>query len=106
MVKWDERSPPWHSDGMGYGYDAICQSCGTSFSVSEGSGMVAMPFHCDQCGKEWWWEFGPGGPMGKEAAPSPCECGGAFRADATPRCPNCRSAHFGPDPEGSSVIYD
>jgi hypothetical protein len=96
----------WHSDGMGYGYDAICKSCGTRFSVSEGSGMVAMPFHCDQCGKEWWWEFGPGGPMGKEAAPPPCECGGTFREDASPRCPNCRSAQFVHDPDGSSMTYD
>jgi hypothetical protein len=52
---------------MGYGYDPICQSCGTKFSVSEGSGMVALPFRCDQCGKEWWWEFGPGGPVGKRS---------------------------------------
>jgi hypothetical protein len=29
---------------MGYGYDAMCQSCGTKFSVHEGSGMAAMPF--------------------------------------------------------------
>jgi hypothetical protein len=91
---------------MGYGYDAICQSCGTKFSVHEGSGMAAMPFHCDRCGNEWWWEFGPDGPMGEEADPPPCECGGAFRADASPRCPNCRSAHFERDPEGASMIYD
>ena len=90
---------------MGYSYDAICKSCGTKFSVSQGSGMVAMPFHCDQCGEEWWWEFGFGGPVG-QAVPPPCECGGAFKDDAPPRCPNCRLADFEHDPEGSSMIYD
>lgn len=105
-AKGTDRSKAWHSDEMGYGYDAICRSCGTRFAVSEGPGMVAMPFHCDQCGKEWWWKFGPGGPTGKEAAPPPCECGGTFREDASPRCPNCRSAGFVHDPEGSSMIYD
>ncbi len=33
---------------MGHSYGAICNECGTSFEVNEGSGMVAMPFHCDQ----------------------------------------------------------
>ena len=91
---------------MGHGYDAICRTCETKFSVSEGSGMVAMPLHCDNCGKEWWWEFGPGGPMG-EAPESPrCECGGTFRVDAKPRCPSCGSLEFEKDPEGLSMIYD
>jgi hypothetical protein len=61
---------------MGYRYDAICRSCETKFSVSEGSGMVAMPFHYDRCGTEWWWEFGPGGPIGEDPQPPPCGCGG------------------------------
>lgn len=43
---------------MGYSYGAICNECGTTFEVNEGSGMSAMPFHCNRCGKEWWWEFG------------------------------------------------
>ena len=38
--------------------------------------------------------------------PPPCECGGAFKDDAPPRCPNCRLANFKHDPEGSSMIYD
>ena len=91
---------------MGYGYDAICKGCGTKFPVHEGSGMIAIPFHCDGCGKEWWWEFGDGGPMGKQADPPPCECGGRFMVEAPPRCPECRSAEFDRDPEGESMIYD
>lgn len=91
---------------MGYGYDAICTACGTKFEVNEGSGMIAMPFHCERCGKEWWWEFGPGGPMGKEANPPACDCGGTFSADAPARCPNCGSSDFDRDPDGMSMIYD
>ena len=72
----------WQCQWMGYGYDAICKGCGTKFEVNDGSGMVAMPFHCERCGKEWWWEFGPEGPMGKEAKPPPCGCGGTFSAGA------------------------
>ena len=90
---------------MGHGYDAICKGCGTKFEVNEGSGMIAMPFHCDRCGKEWWWQFGPGGPTG-EANPPRCECGGTFTMDAPPRCPNCRSLELERDPDGTSKIYD
>jgi hypothetical protein len=56
---------------VGYTYGAICNECGTAFEVNEGSGMIAMPFHCNRCGKEWWWEFGPGGPVGKEVGSVP-----------------------------------
>lgn len=90
---------------MGRGYDAICHDCGSKFSVHEGSGMIAMPFHCERCGKEWWWEFGPGGPVG-DANPPPCDCAGSFSIDAPVRCPSCRSTNFGRDPEGLDVIYD
>jgi len=31
--------------------------------------MIAMPFHCEQCGKEWWWEFGPQGTDGEDSTP-------------------------------------
>ena len=91
---------------MGNRYDAICTVCGTKFPVSEGSGMIAMPFHCDRCGKEWWWELGPGGPMGNDADRPRCGCGGEFRTDAPPRCPSCASRELEPDPDGESMIYD
>lgn len=91
---------------MGESYDAMCKECSTSFSVSEGSGMIAMPYHCESCGKEWWWEFGPGGPMGKQAHPPRCDCGGRFSLDARPRCPNCGSAEFDRDLNGLSIMYD
>lgn len=91
---------------MGHCHDAICTICGTRFTVSEGSGMIAMPFHCTRCGREWWWEFGSGGPMDKEADPSLCECGGRFAPEAPPRCPNCAGLELEPDPRGQSMIYD
>lgn len=91
---------------MGQSYDAICKECGTRFSVSEGYGMIAMPYHCESCGKEWWWEFGAGGPLGKEAHPPPCECGGTFSLDAQPRCPKCHSSDYRTDPEGLEILYD
>jgi predicted RNA-binding Zn-ribbon protein involved in translation (DUF1610 family) len=91
---------------MGYGYGAICKSCGMKFEVNEGSGMSAMPFHCDRCGKAWWWEFGPGDPMGEPPTAPACECGGRFTMDAPPRCPNCRSTELARDPDGISILYD
>lgn len=90
---------------MGYGYDAICKQCGTRFPVSEGAGMVAVPLHCDTCGREWWWEFGELGPVGQPDPPG-CGCGGRFSLDASARCPQCRSTEFEHDPDGSSMIYD
>lgn len=87
---------------MGYRYDAICTVCGTKFAVSEGSGMIGMPLHCDRCGKEWWWEFGPGGPIGKDADLPRCGCGGEFTSDAPPRCPSCSSLAVEPDSHGES----
>lgn len=91
---------------MGRGYQALCKQCGTEVEVNEGSGMIAMPFRCEDCGKEWWWHFGPGGPMGKEANPPTCECGGRFTLEAPPRCPKCRSTDLERDPSGYEVMYD
>ena len=91
---------------MGRGYQAICAQCDTTIEVHEGSGMYAMPFRCEECGLEWWWEFGPGGPTEKEANPPQCECGGRFTSDAPPRCPKCHSTELNRDPSGYEVMYD
>lgn len=91
---------------MGRGYLAICKECDTRFEVNEGSGMVAMPLHCNKCGKEWWWNFGPGGPFGKKPEPPSCDCGGRFTKSAPPRCPSCRSPELEYDPGGEEVMYD
>jgi hypothetical protein len=91
---------------MGRGYQAICAQCETAVEIHEGSGMYAMPLRCEECGREWWWEFGPGGPMGKKANPPQCECGGRFTESAPPRCPKCRSTELRRDPGGYEVMYD
>lgn len=90
---------------MGKSYGAICHVCDTHFEVNEGSGMIAMPLHCDRCGREWWWEFGPQGPVGEPEAP-PCVCGGLFTEEASPRCPKCGSPDLAPDPDGYEILYD
>lgn len=90
---------------MGRGYGAICSECDTRFEVNEGSGMIAMPLHCDRCGKEWWWEFGPGGPI-REPDPPACGCEGRFTMDAPPRCPNCWSKDLRRNPDGLEILHD
>ena len=90
---------------MGRGYGAICNECGERFEVHEGPGMIAMPLHCNQCGHEWWWEFGSGGPSGDPKPPG-CECGGTFTVEGPARCPECRSKDVEKDPEGEEFIYD
>ena len=91
---------------MGRGYSAVCGACQTKVEVNEGSGMIAMPYHCDRCGKEWWFEFGSDGPFGKQADPPPCGCGGEFKLDAPPRCPSCHSTDLTRDPDGEEYLYD
>ena len=91
---------------MAYAFDAICKECGTRFSVSDGPGMVAMPYHCDRCGKEWWWEFKAKIPLDGTAHPPTCDCGGTFTSDAPPHCPKCRSTELERDPSGYEIMYD
>ena len=90
---------------MGRGYQAICKECSTTVEVNDGPGMLAMPIRCEVCGKEWWWEFGPGGPDGEPESP-PCTCGGRFTREAAPRCPKCRSTDLERDSSGFEVMYD
>jgi hypothetical protein len=91
---------------VGHTYSAICNECGHRFEVNEGSGMAAMPLHCNRCGAEWWWEFGPGGPMDEKVPVKKCRCGGTFTEASSPRCPKCRSTNFRQDPAGEQAIYD
>jgi hypothetical protein len=82
----------------------ICESCRQSFHYSlvhNGFGDTAYAY-CDRCGTTALvsgWDKGvpPAanlkvhGPINPEAEAllMPCECGGAFRSDASPRCPHC-----------------
>jgi hypothetical protein len=57
----------------------------------------------------------PGEPIGRdeyhalaEATLEPCNCGGRFRYDAPPRCPECHSLQeqWDRDPNAPSMMYD
>lgn len=45
---------------------------------------------------------------GAEATLEPCACGGAYRYDAPPRCPGCRSTpdRWNEDPNGPMMFID
>ncbi|MEA2328589.1 MAG: hypothetical protein QOE68_3548 [Thermoanaerobaculia bacterium] len=90
-------------DGVGQ-----CNTCGFKFSyqiVHNGFGDTAYAY-CDSCGMTalvggWDDNKKPPeaplkiqGPIQQETERwlRPCECGGRFRADSSPRCPRCRSA--------------
>jgi hypothetical protein len=72
----------WQSRYSGHGYDAICNTCETKFSVSEGSGMIAMPLHCDSCGKGVVVGVRAGGTYGRSAGTSALR----MRRDVQSRC--------------------
>jgi hypothetical protein len=81
-----------------------CDSCARQFQyelLHNGFGDTAYAY-CDRCGRTallscWYRDIPPAahlkvhGPVNVEAELllAPCECGGAFRATASPRCPNC-----------------
>jgi len=37
---------------VGQSFQAICDGCGTHFTVNDGGGFVFHLLHCDRCGKE------------------------------------------------------
>jgi predicted Zn-ribbon and HTH transcriptional regulator len=91
---------------MGHGFGVICKECGTKFQVNDGPGMIAMPFRCDRCGKEWWRRYPQEGPLEGNPNPPTCDCGGTFTTEAPPRCPNCRSSEHEEDPDADHIMYD
>ena len=81
-----------------------CMCCGKQFGyylIHSGFNESAYAY-CDQCGEtcllDLWRlpstvERMDQGiiPESLEPLLAPCKCGGAFRKEATPRCPNCNS---------------
>ena len=83
-----------------------CESCDRTFAyqlVHNGFNDSAFAY-CDRCGREaslscWYSNIPPAahlkvhGPVNPEAEAllMPCQCGGAFRANASPRCPYCNT---------------
>lgn len=82
-----------------------CEHCGARFTyalVHNGFNDSAFAY-CDACGQTAmlgaWFEgipedahFKAHGPISSECERwlAPCECGGSFKGDASPRCPRCR----------------
>jgi len=83
-----------------------CASCGRSFGYRLlHCGFADMGYaYCDRCGRtallSGWCKTIPSGAQLRvhkviDAVTEPylqqCECGGAFRASASPRCPHCHA---------------
>src|ERR1700720_1205354 len=84
-----------------------CESCASHFQyelLHNGFGDTAYAY-CERCGRTallscWYSNIPPEahlkvhGPVNIEAESllAPCECGGAFRAAGSPRCPKCHVA--------------
>lgn len=95
---------------MGELSSTTCLDCGTQFQVFDGGGFRFRVLRCEKCGqsttvtdadlsrrgvlgvlrlrsrKVWGANIGD-----VERVAGHCACGGAFRIDAPPRCPNCLS---------------
>ena len=103
------HSPPRRDAAGGAGGTRSCRlrgfrHCGARFGyflVHNGFNDSAFAY-CDGCGRtallSAWFDDIPDdaalyhyGPVSVEAEPwlESCECGGAFRANASPRCPGC-----------------
>jgi hypothetical protein len=83
-----------------------CDSCAKQFQyqlIHNGFNETAYAY-CDSCGRTafldpWFSRIPPDaqlkihGAINMEAEPllAHCDCGGAFRADASPRCPQCQA---------------
>lgn len=84
------RAQFWYSlvhNGFNDSAFAYCDSCGR---------VAILSASCERIPEEA--DFHAHGPVSVDSEPwlQPCECGGSFRAGASPRCPTCRfelSAH-------------
>lgn len=113
---------------MGYMEMYRCADCGTDWLRTTGMGMAQVyQLHCDRCGDPTSVDFSqwrPSEPLESELdddddwyttalvrhveeAAGGCECGGHFRVDAPPICPECRSTNIDPDaPSGMMGLWD
>ena len=113
-------------EGGGFFFDLLhCETCGATTSVShQDLGDIHLGFVKGLPGpyaiarsamdRQIQAEF-PGPVLTRrqyhraaEATLEPCQCGGAFRYDAPPRCPSCRSMsdQWDVDPTGVRMHYD
>jgi hypothetical protein len=111
-------------DGGGFKYEVLhCDRCGRPCSVEHADVRDAYQGYLRGLAEKHGLDFArtapdfDGGYSGGrvteleyqdalEHAAGSCECGGEFRLDARPRCPECRSTAFGEDPDGNEIMVD
>jgi hypothetical protein len=114
------------SSGGGFYFDLLhCDTCGANRMVGhQDQGDIHLRFVKGLAGpyavaraatdRKIQQEY-PGEPIGRdeyhllaESTLEPCACGGHFRYDAPPRCPDCRSLReeWDRDPTASGMMYD
>ena len=104
---------------MGHQVEMICQDCSARVSVRQGGGVLFEVTRCDKCGAEKNVGNAAVGiepedsiyeediwPKKIEEVAGTCKCGGQFKIDAPPRCPECGSVNLKQDPDGEVVYYD
>jgi hypothetical protein len=83
----------------------ICNECGTKFEVNEGSGMIAMPFHCHRCGRNGGGSSAGADRWGRNRSRRHVSAAG--RSPEMHRAMSALSIEgFAADPEGSEILYD
>lgn len=114
------------SSGGGFYFDLLhCDTCGADRSIGHHElGDIHLRFvkglpgpyavARSEADRRIQREY-PGEPIGREeyhtlaeATLELCACGGRFRYDAPPRCPDCRALpeQWTRDPRAPSVLYD
>jgi hypothetical protein len=112
--------------GGGFMFDLLhCDTCGAARSVShQALGDIHLgfvkglpgPYAVARCRMDAEIKATYRGPTltraayraAAEATLGPCACGGAYRYEAAPRCPGCRSTpdRWDEDPRGAMMFYD
>lgn len=99
---------------MGVSYVLICQNCNNQYRLNKGPGMLFHFLRCKLCGQETRIDMrtvndaqlGPN-YEGIDKLVGKCSCGGDFAVDAEPRCPECGSDKYEPEPEGhGTYLFD
>ena len=112
------------SEGGGFIFHLLrCDKCGSCKSINfESLGDIhkkyikglAVPYSTATAEKDNYIKKNyPGEPIGQqeyhrevEKIAGICKCGGQYKFNAPPRCPNCKSVNIINDPEGRMICYD
>ena len=86
-----------------------CDACGSTVSVNyDRIPEIVQDFWSeDRCiGTKVWADKQHRYNAQLDSIVGQCNCGGHFRIEAKPRCPNCLSDEFTEDPNGGVIWYD